>query len=115
MLLLGSFLDQLALDEPVTDDLIGIIAKACGSHWVRVGAHLPKYTEKEVRDIVSSLRQESGDVRDSDRLRHVLMKWRARDGPRATLRMVLDACEKVEIRGEAELALKDSFEMDWEN
>lgn len=92
-----------SVDEPLTTDQINIICKVGHSRWHQIGVSLPGFTDDDVRDIESGLRQKGG-VRDSDRLRHVLTEWRDKLGKQATFKKALEACRKAGIGGKMELA-----------
>lgn len=99
------------LDKRICDDHIDIIVNFSHSRWFHLARSLPGYTESDIKDIVSGISQYTGEVRNSDRLRHVLKTWISRDGRFATLRKALDACQKAQTIGAVVTALENSMKM----
>ena len=78
------------------------IASAVSSYYNPLGRAL-EYDHEKVQDILSAHQYEG--QRNSEKLLAVIRAWKYKHGVKGTLGRLLQACEKIEIRGKVELAL----------
>jgi hypothetical protein len=88
----------------MTSEQIEVLKDIIGPDWIPFGRALLKFSASQVRDIVSPYAREQ--LRDSEKAYYVLDFWKQKEGKCATIEKLLEACEKVNKRGAAEVALK---------
>ena len=99
---------SLSLCSPVvTSEHIEIMKNVIGVDWIPFGRVLLKFSASQVRDIVSPYASEQ--LRDSEKAYYVLDFWKQKEGMQATVERLLEACDKVNKRGAAEVALNLSL------
>ena len=95
----------MSLSSPVvTSAQIEVIKDIVVEDWVKFGRMLLKFNVSEVRDILSPYQNEQ--LGNSEKAYYVLEFWKKKEGIRATVDKLLEACEKINKRGAAEEALK---------
>ena len=92
----------LALEKPVTTEQLEIVAEAVGHRCYPLGRALG-YKNAKIRNILSAYRMY--DQTDSEKLLVVLEAWQDKEGRKATLGRLLEACSKIEAKGKVEMAL----------
>ena len=84
--------ELLALGEPVTSEHLEIVAAETSDDIYCLGRALG-FERAKVRDILSAYR--TYDLKNSERLLVILEEWQHKDGRKATLRRLLEACDKI--------------------
>ncbi|XP_062500496.1 uncharacterized protein LOC134177736 [Corticium candelabrum] len=90
------------LEEPIREEDMETIACAVSSYYNPLGRALG-YDHEKVQDILSADQYEG--QRNSEKLLAVIRAWKYKHGVKATLGRLLQACEKIEVKGRVELAL----------
>ena len=96
--------EVLALKKPVTTEQLEIVAEAVGHRCYPLGRALG-YDNAKIRNILSAYRMY--DQTDSERVLVVLEAWQVKEGRKATLGRLLEACYKIEAKGKVEMALTE--------
>jgi hypothetical protein len=83
---------EQVLDQQLTDKQLDVIKSLGGSKWRQLGRSLG-YSDEDITEIVSQYMNEG--VRE--KLHQIVCRWKSRNGDKATLRKMLDACNHQEV------------------